>query len=347
MNKRIKIKPYPNSKITDKCFDRDVKSNSTTQESINNILGNELIMIAEFKIGDRRVLRSNVVENNNGEKFISVSPHPIHIYLDIALENYYNSEHLKNYYFPICANKTNKKIEDLMLLDIDIDSTHHCYNEFIKCKINSIIMLTTALEGFCNSLIPDDYIYITSTGKQLDRDWSQNKARFEVDKIDIMIPEFVNDDDYWTLHSDERKNITDIYKLRNELIHLKTEGIDQVENYSKVIKDVIDVNVYEYIISIIKTFNDLSVKIKGEIFIEFSDEKYINEIDVNKIDFDFINLYLKLKDIQIHSYFNKSKNKIKNWENNGIPKEYINFFITQEGKNINQIIYILSSKYTD
>jgi hypothetical protein len=293
------------------------------------------------------VLRSNVVENNSGEKFISVSPHPIHLYLDTALENYYKSEQLKDYSFPNCANKTNKKLGDLMLLDIDSDSTHHCYNEFIKCKINSIIMLTTALEGFCNSLIPNNYIYITSSVKQKDREWSQNKARFEADKIDNMIPEFANEGDYWLSHSDERKKITDIYKLRNELIHLKTEGINQIENYSKVTKDVIDVNVYEYIISIIKTFNDLSVKIKGEIFIEFSDEKYVNEIDVNKIDFNFINLYLTLKDIQIHSYFHKSKSKIKTWENNGIPTEYVNLFLSQEGKNINQIIYMLNSKYSN
>lgn len=347
MNKRIKIKPYPNFKITDDCFENDVKTNvSPVQNNGKDLLG-ELIMIANFETGDRRVLKSNIVENENGEKFISVSPHPIHIYLDTALENYYNSEQIKNYSFVKCGNKTNKKIGDIMLLDIDIDSTHHCYNEFIKCKINSIIMLTTAMEGFCNSLMPNKYIYITSKGKEKDRDWAQNKARLEADKIDNMIPEFVGENDYWVIHSDERKKITEIYKMRNDLIHLKAEGINQIENYSKVIKDVIDINLYDYITSIIKTLNDLSIKKTGEIFITFSEEKYIHEIDKNKIDFNFVNLYLNLKGIQMNSYFKKSKNKIKTWENVGMPKEDISLFIRQEGNNINQLISMLSSKYSD
>jgi hypothetical protein len=349
-NRRIKILPFPNSEISED-FHTQIK-NSSASISANESLSqsgllDELSMIAEFKDGNKRLLRGNIVTNNCGEKFISVSPHPIHIYLDTVLENYYKSEQIKNNSFINCAKKANKKMGDVMLLDIDTDSTHHCYNEFIKCKMNSIVMLTTAMEGFFNSLMPNNYIYITSTGKQKDRDWSQNKARLEADKIDNMIPEFIGEGDYWTVRSDERKKITEIYKLRNDLIHLKSEGINHIENYSKVIKNVIGINLYDYITSIINTLNDLYKKKTGEMFITFSEEAYTHEIDVNKIDFDFISLYLTLKGIQMSSYFKKSKSKIKTWESNGIPKEYIDLFISQEGGNINQIIFMLNSKYSD
>lgn len=340
-NKRIKIKPYPNFQITNECFENDVKSKSSN-DPLENI-SDQLVMIAEFKDGNRRVLRSNVVENKNGDKFISVSPNPILLYIDSSLENFYKSEELKNKSFLTCGKKSNKKINDIYLLDIDVDETHHCYNEYIKSKINSIIFITTSIEGFCNSLIPNDYIYITKKGKKLDKDWAQSKAKFEDNKIDEMIPEFTGED-YWSNNNDSREKISKIYQIRNGIIHLKTDN-DSFKNYSKVIKDVVDINLFEYIESIINTLNDISKKVKNENFIEFTNEEYIRSIDNNKIDYDFINIYLKSKNIQIYSYFKKSKTKIKSWENNKIPTEDIEYFIKTEGDNIEYFLNIISDRY--
>ncbi len=341
-NKRIKIQPYPNLKISNECFERDVKNKSTT--SNDDKLSDELTIIAEFKDGDKRLMRSNVVKNDCGEKFTSVSPHPIHLYIDRALEDFYKSENLKNTSFKSCANKTNKQFKDIKLLDIDIDNTHHCYNEFIKCKINSIIMITTAIEGFCNTLIPNGYIYVTSGGKHKDREWTQKTAKFESDKIDVMIPEFVNDGGFWNTHSNERNKITEIYKLRNKLIHLKTEE-NFIKNYSETIKSTININLYDYIVSIIDIFNQISIKINNTLFVEFSSENYITEFNKDKIDFEFIKLYLNLKNIEIHRYFELSKNKVKAWESKGVPKNYIVDFIDKEGSEINKINLMMISKY--
>lgn len=340
-NKRVKIKPYPNFQITNDCFENDVKSKSSNNpiEKISD----ELVMIAEFKDGNRRVLRSNVVENISGDKFISVSPNPILLYIDSSLENFYKSEELKNKSFITCGKKSNKKISDIYLLDIDVDETHHCYNEYIKSKINSIIFITTSIEGFCNSLIPNDYIYITKKGKKLDKDWAQNRAKFEDNKIDEMIPEFTGED-YWKNNNDSREKISKIYQIRNGIIHLKTDN-DSFKNYSKVIKDVIDIELFEFIKSIINTLNDISKKVKNEKFIEFTNDEYIRVIDNTKIDYDFINIYLKSKNIQIHSYFKKSKTKIKSWENNQIPTEDIEYFIKTEGDSINYFLNIISERY--
>jgi hypothetical protein len=338
-NKRIKIKPYPNFQITNDCFENDVKSKSFN-DPLENI-SDQLVMIAEFKDGNRRVLRSNVVENNNGDKFISVSPNPILLYIDSSLENFYKSEELKNKSFLTCGKKSNKKINDIYLLDIDVDETHHCYNEYIKSKINSILLITTSIEGFCNSLLPNDIFYIK--GKEIKNKIKYQKETYFKDKLDEMIPEFTKED-YWLNNNDSREKISKIYQIRNGIIHLKTDN-DSFKNYSKVIKDVVDINLYEYIESIINTLNDISKKVKNENFIEFTNEEYISSIDNNKIDYDFINIYLKSKNIQIHNYFKKSKTKIRSWENNKIPTEDIEYFIKTEGDNIKYFLNILSERY--
>lgn len=340
-NKRIKIKPCPNFQITNECFENDIKSKSSN-DPLENV-SDQLVMIAEFKDGNRRVLRSNVVENNNGDKFISVSPNLILLYIDSSLENFYKSEELKNKSFLSCGKKSNKRINDIYLLDIDVDETHHCYNEYIKSKINSIIFITTSIEGFCNSLIPNDYIYITKKGKKLDKDWAQSKAKFEDNKIDEMIPEFTGKN-YWSNNIDNREKISKIYQIRNGIIHLKTDT-DNFKNYSKVIKDVIDINLFDYIESIINTLNDISKKVNDEEFIEFTNEEYIRIIDVDKIDYEFINFYLRIKNIELHRYFEKSKSKVEHWRTKGIPDEYKNFFIEKEGKDIELFLNIVSDKY--
>lgn len=338
-NKRIKIKPYPNFQITNECFENDIKSKSSN-DPLENV-SDQLVMIAEFKDGNRRVLRSNVVENNNGDKFISVSPNPILLYIDSSLENFYKSEELKNKSFLSCGKKSNKRINDIYLLDIDVDETHHCYNEYIKSKINSIIFITTSIEGFCNSLIPNDIFYIK--GKEIKNRTKYQKETYLKDKLDEMIPEFTSND-YWTNNVDNREKITKIYQIRNSIIHLKTDT-DSFKNYSKVIKDVIDINLFDYIESIINTLNDISKKVNGEEFIEFTNEEYIRIIDVDKIDYEFINFYLRIKNMELHKYFEKSKNKVDSWRTKGIPDEYRNFFIEKEGKDIELFLNIVSDKY--
>lgn len=339
-NKRIKIKPYPNFPVTNDC---SVNVKSKSSNNPNEEISDESTMIAKFKDGNKRLLRSNVVENISGDKFISVSPNPILLYIDSSLENFYKSEELKNKSFITCGKKSNKKINDIYLLDIDVDETHHCYNEYIKSKINSIIFITTSIEGFCNSLIPNDYTYITKKGIKLNKEWAQNKAKFEDNKIDEMIPKFTGED-YWKNNIDSRDKIRKIYQIRNDIIHLKTDK-DSLKNYSKVIKDVIDIKLFEYIESIINTLNDISKKAKKKEFIEFTNDEYIRSIDNTKIDYDFINFYLKSKNVKIHSYFKKSKNKIKSWENNKIPIEYIEYFIKTEGDNIDYFLNIISERY--
>ena len=48
----VKIPPYPNFNITEQAFNRDVVSNSV-KKSDSNGLSNQLVMITEFKTGEK------------------------------------------------------------------------------------------------------------------------------------------------------------------------------------------------------------------------------------------------------------------------------------------------------
>lgn len=351
-NKRIKINPYPNLEITEDCI-----SEINIDSNIKNIsLDDTQILIADFSNGSRRVMRSNIVNNDNGESFISVSPNLVHLYIDNSLENFYKSEELKNISFSYCSLISNKKCGDHKLLDIDCDETHLCYNEFIKCKINSIIFLATAIEAFCNNIIPNDYIYIsteTKCGKTLSKNRIKKKIEKEVklyQKLDEIIPQFTSLD-FWIDKVKERDNIKKIYSLRNDLIHLKTNSEDEMKVYSKVFGDVINIDIFDHIISIIGIFNKISNIKNGKDFVSFSSENYINKLDINKIDYIFLYLYFDMNENKLYKYIRRYKNisntKIRKWKNDKLPKDFIEYFSNKEGQKINYFLSKINNKYYD
>ncbi len=58
---RIKIPTYPNFKITEQAFNRDVVANSVSKYDSQQ-LSNQLVMITEFKTGERRVINARPVK---------------------------------------------------------------------------------------------------------------------------------------------------------------------------------------------------------------------------------------------------------------------------------------------
>ena len=75
---KIKIPPYPNFKITEQAFNRDVVSNSVAKSDLQG-LSNQLVMITEFKTGERRVIKARPVKYLN-QLFVTAFPNPIHLF---------------------------------------------------------------------------------------------------------------------------------------------------------------------------------------------------------------------------------------------------------------------------
>lgn len=262
---KIKIPPYPNFKITEESFNRDIVSNSV-QRSDSKGLSNQLVMITEFKTGGRRVIKARPVKYQN-KLFVTAFPNPIHLFLSVAIEHYNHSEKIKETNFPNCGKKIGN---DIFILDIEENGTHDCYNHYIKYRASSIIMLVSSIEAYLNHIIPNDFIYRTIRKEKYvefnKEDIESAKISFK-EKLTEVIPQYLGDKTFWNVHHHEKEIILDLYENRKNIIHLKTNAQDDFERYFAVIDKMLDLDLYASINSTIKFMN-----LASKNFIEFDTE---------------------------------------------------------------------------
>lgn len=262
---KIKIPPYPNFKITEQAFNRDVVSNSIAKSDSQG-LSNQLVIITEFKTGERRVIKARPVKYLN-QLFVTAFPNPIHLFLSVAIEHYNRSEKIKETNFPKCGKKIG---DDIYILDIEENGTHECYNHYIKYRASSIIMIVSAIEAFLNHIIPNDFVYRTS---RRSKPVEFNKEEIESPKISFrekltdVIPQWLGDDSFWSRNLTEKENILELYENRRNVIHLKTNSQDDFERYFSVIDKLLDLDISTSINSTIKFMN-----LTAENFIELDAE---------------------------------------------------------------------------
>jgi len=82
---KVKIPPYPNYRITESLFEK-VKSD-TVKTTNSEPLSSKLIMISEFKTGEKRVIRASPIKHNNN-LYVSAFTHPVHLLLSVAIEHF-------------------------------------------------------------------------------------------------------------------------------------------------------------------------------------------------------------------------------------------------------------------
>lgn len=262
---KIKIPPYPNFKITEQAFNRDVVSNSVKKSDAIG-LSNQLIMITEFKTGERRVIKARPVKYQE-KLFVTAFPNPVHLFLSVAIEHYNHSEKIKETNFFKCGKKYG---DDIYLLDIEENGTHDCYNHYIKYRASSIIMLVSSLEAYLNHIIPNDFIYRTI---RKEKPVEFNKEEIESAKISFkeklteVIPQWLGNNAFWIIHQPEKEIILELYENRKNIIHLKTNAQDDFERYFSVIDKMLDLDIFASINSTIKFMNLTNVN-----FIEFDTE---------------------------------------------------------------------------
>lgn len=252
-NMKIKIPPYPNFKITEEAHSRDVIGNSVKKTEASG-LSNHLIVVTEFKTGEKRVIQSRPVRYDN-KLFVTAFPNPIHLLLSVAVEHYNNSENVKETNFIKCAKKFG---DDLYFLDIEENGTHECYNHYVKYRASSIIMLVSALEAYLNHIIPNDFIYIaTRKDKKIEfnkEDIESSKVSFR-EKLTLVIPQWLKRQEFWKDNSAERDIILDLYENRKNIIHLKTNSQEDFDRYFPVIDKMLDLNIFNCIDATIKFMN--------------------------------------------------------------------------------------------
>ncbi len=250
---KIKIPPYPNFQITEEAFNRDIVSNSENKSDSKG-LSNQIVMIIEFPTGNKRIINVRPVKYQNN-LFVTAFPNPIHIFLSLAIEHFNQSEKIKESNFIKCGKKYG---DDVYLLPIEENGTHECYNDFVKYRMSSIIMLVSSLEAYLNHIIPNNFIYRTI---RKDKNVEFNKGDIESAKISFkeklneVLPQSLNDKNFWSNNLLEQECILNLYQNRKNIIHLKTNTQDGFDRYFAVIDKMLDLDISESINSTIKFMN--------------------------------------------------------------------------------------------
>lgn len=213
--KDIIIEPFPNLKITDEAYNRDVLGNPG-KNSPKNIDGKSMVSVNIFNSGKKRV-NAMIPETSNGKTFMSVFPNPIQLYFSFAQKAFNQSEDLRNREFIKHSKKVNK--EEKYILDVDADKTHPLYNNYLQLKIGSIIMLSCSLEAFVNSIIKEDSTHINHKGEVLDQEGIQRWMSL-INKIKYVIPS-IYEIDFKLEHKNDFDQISSLIRIRNEFVHLK------------------------------------------------------------------------------------------------------------------------------
>lgn len=253
---KIKIPPYPNYQITDEAFNRDVASVTVTKSDSQG-LSTQLIMITEFGPGKKRVIRARPVRFK-GNLFVTAFPNPIHLFLSLAIENYNQSETIKEVNFAKCGRQVG---DDVFVLDIEENGTHDCYNHYVKYRASSIIMLVSSLEAYLNHIIPNNFIYTTTRKGQpvkFDKEGIESAKVSFREKLNEVIPQCLVKPDFWKNHELEKVAIEELYENRKNIIHLKTNSEDDFSRYFPAIDKMLDLDISGSIDSTIKFMNAVS-----------------------------------------------------------------------------------------
>jgi hypothetical protein len=255
---KIKIPPYPNYQITKKAINNVQKKSVKKTESSG--LSNKLIMVVKFKTGEERVIRSRPVRYL-GNLYVAPFPNPVHLFLSVAIEHFNKSEKIKEINFPKCGKKMG---DDIYFLDIEENGTHECYNNYIKYRSSSIVMLVSSIEAFLNHIIPNDFIYKTvrtKKGKEYNISFSKKKIERGAvsfrEKLERIIPKTLDNETFWDELNYHKENILNLYNNRKNIIHLKTNANDDLETYFDTIDKMLDLEIDSSIKSTIEFMNNV------------------------------------------------------------------------------------------
>lgn len=245
---KVKIPPYPNLIIKNETL---IKSEvSIIKKNTSEGISNHLMMMVPFNEKENRIFRARPIRHD-GNLFVTALPNPVHLFVTLGIENYDLSEEIKSVKFPKCGTKIG---DDIFLLPIEENGTHQCYNDYIKYRSSSIIMLISSVEAFINHIIPNDFIYKTEK-KELTKIEIEGRKVMFIDKLEKVIPQCIGNDLFWKSHIEIKSKILELYENRKNLIHLKTNAEDDLTAYFSIIDKMLNLDIKQCIDCVINFMN--------------------------------------------------------------------------------------------
>lgn len=210
-------------------------------------LKEELVVILPKGNGKKITFTSRTVTYLD-KIFIAPLPNPVHILLNSGIENYNYSIETLELLKRDC--QFDNEANGIHVLNIGIDNTNKNFNALVKHKMMSVISLVASLEAFLNQVIPNDFIYEqTKNGKTKEL----NKKRIESSQVNFkekltdLINQLLKQPDFSNSNPKIIGLITELYDLRREVIHLKTNSENEMGTYFKSIGKLLDIELEKVI----------------------------------------------------------------------------------------------------
>lgn len=220
-----------------------------------SILTNELVVMVQKEDGGKITFTSRTV-NYQDKIFIAPLPNPVHILLNSGIESYNHS------IFKLKLLKNDCLLEDsaneIHILNIGLDNTNDNFNDLVKFKMMSVISLVTSLEAFLNQIIPNDFLYEqTKNGKtkKLNKKKIESQQVTFKEKLTDVINQLLNKPNFSTENTNMITTISELYDLRSDVIHLKTNAENEMGLYFKSIGELLDIDLAKVITEIKKYLN--------------------------------------------------------------------------------------------
>jgi len=249
---KIKVQPYPNLKVEPKAFEK-VTNEAVIAKSAKP-LSTKLLMLAEFKTREKRLLHAHPIKHHN-KTYISVFPNPVHLFLNSAIEHFEYSEQIKSTNFPKCGKQVG---EDIYHLDAEEGGTHACYNSYLQNRCGAVIMLVSSVEAFLNHIVPNDFLYKTMRGKNTKTfnkiDIESTKVNFN-EKLGDVIKQYLHSINSNADLEKEIKLISNLNKIRNSIIHLKTNAENDISVYIDDFEKMLGLDLQKCIQTVISYMN--------------------------------------------------------------------------------------------
>ena len=221
-------------------------------------VSDEIFCMLTKSNGEKIVFKSRPIKYKK-KTFISPFPNPIILLLNTSIDCYNNSIEIIEY---LTKNtELSNDDHDIHILDIDDNLTNENYNRFIQNKIVSIISLVTALEAFLNIQIPNDFIYHQAKNDSIKK---LNKKQIESSKVHFrekmtkVISQVLQKPEFEKENAELINEIIELYKIRREIVHLKTNGDDLFSIYFKSVGLISDIDLKKAIEKVTHYFNLVS-----------------------------------------------------------------------------------------
>lgn len=220
-----------------------------------SVLKDEIVAIVQKDDGDKITFTSRTVKYLD-KIFIAPLPNPVHILLNSGIENYNHSIKTLELLKHDC--QLDNEANGIHILNIGIDNTNKNFNDLVKFKMMSVISLVTSLEAFLNQLIPNDFVYEQIKNERIKK---LNKKKIESpqvtfkEKLTDLINQFLEQENFSNNNKNTIGLITELYNLRREVIHLKTNSENEMGLYFKSIGKLLDIDLEKVIIATIEYMN--------------------------------------------------------------------------------------------